>query len=221
MFRSQLLDTVGLYDENLEPAEDYDLWLRMAEVTHLARLPLSLCKYRYYPTSVSHQRSGTQYRRVAESLEKAAARRFKLHVPDSLRKQVAHYYAWGAEKFCQAHDFDSAQQCLIDALTSWSDLFVSGQVPIPISDMGTRLKFADSVFRSAPNIANKAQVRRRFLSNLIMKDVFEAANHNQIEPIDANLWRALRLNPNWLCNRGVVSIAARSAWRLIGRMIQE
>ena len=219
MFRSQLLGTVGLYDENLELAEDYDLWLRMAEVTHLARLPLSLCKYRYHLTSVSHRRSGKLYRDVAESLKKAAARRFKLHVPDSLRKQISHYYAWGAEKFCQAQDFDSAQQCLVDALTSWPDLFVSGQIPVPIPDMRTRLKFADSVFQSAPSIVNKAQVRRQFLSNLIMKDVFEAATHNQTEPIDANLWRALRLNPNWLCNRGVISLGARSAWRLIGRMI--
>jgi glycosyltransferase involved in cell wall biosynthesis len=39
MFRRRLLDRVGVYAEGLEPAEDYDLWLRLAEITRLARLP--------------------------------------------------------------------------------------------------------------------------------------------------------------------------------------
>ena len=42
MFRRGLLDQVGVYDDQLEGTEDYDLWLRFAEVTSLAKVPLIL-----------------------------------------------------------------------------------------------------------------------------------------------------------------------------------
>ena len=58
MIRRQWLEVVGLYDVELEPSEDYDLWLRLAEVTGLANLEEPLYLYREHPDSESDKRCG-------------------------------------------------------------------------------------------------------------------------------------------------------------------
>jgi GT2 family glycosyltransferase len=216
MFRRQLLDRVGTYDVGVEWAEDYDLWLRLAEVTRLARLPQWLCQYRHHAASISHRRSGDQLQHTAEALAKAAARRFGDRAPASLNTRIALFYAWGAEKYCHAGDLEGARRCLISALAFGPDQFALGHVNLPILPMDTRLAFAESVFQAVPHLPNWAQVRARFLASLRMKEVFEAVQQGNAEPIDANLWAALRSDPRWLFNRGVLSITLRSGLRRIG-----
>ena len=45
------VQTVGGYHAEFEPAEDFDLWLRLGEVGRLANLPEVLMKYRQYSWS--------------------------------------------------------------------------------------------------------------------------------------------------------------------------
>ncbi|MEP7357844.1 MAG: glycosyltransferase, partial [Anaerolineales bacterium] len=75
MMRRQALDAVGGYDAAMEPAEDHDLWLRLAEVTQLACLPDALYSYRHLGTSVSRTRRSQQVLRVAQAIENALRRR--------------------------------------------------------------------------------------------------------------------------------------------------
>jgi len=56
MVRRSALDRVGGYRPEYEPAEDFDLWLRLAEVGELAVLPDRLVRYRVHPQSVSSTR---------------------------------------------------------------------------------------------------------------------------------------------------------------------
>jgi hypothetical protein len=215
MFRRWLVDRVGMYDVSLEPAEDYDLWLRQAEVTRLAVLPQRLCQYRLHSASISHRRSGDQLRHTAQALAKAAARRFGSRAPASVNTQIALFYAWGAEKYCHDDDLEAARSCLVSALAFGPDQFALGHVNLPILPMDTRLAFAESVFQAVPHLPDLTQVRARFLASLRMKEVFEAVEAGKTDPIDANLWPALRSDPRWLFNRGVLSIALRSGWRRI------
>lgn len=66
MLRRFLLDEVGLFDENLPAAEDYDLWLRI-----LARYPAGLIdqelviRYGGHPDQLSAHHSLDQYRIIA------------------------------------------------------------------------------------------------------------------------------------------------------------
>lgn len=53
MFRKSLTDRWGGYDETLDGAEDYDLWMRLAKHTKLATLGEVLVKYRLSQSSVS------------------------------------------------------------------------------------------------------------------------------------------------------------------------
>jgi glycosyltransferase involved in cell wall biosynthesis len=55
MVRSTVLQQVGVYRPAFEGAEDYDLWVRIAEVAQVANLPECLLQYREHPASVTHR----------------------------------------------------------------------------------------------------------------------------------------------------------------------
>lgn len=54
MMRKSVVQKVGSYRTAFEGAEDYDLWLRMAEVTDTANMPECLLQYRIHPRSTSY-----------------------------------------------------------------------------------------------------------------------------------------------------------------------
>lgn len=53
VFRRGLIQRAGSYDARLSAAQDYELWLRFAEVSGLANLPWKLIKYRLVGSGVS------------------------------------------------------------------------------------------------------------------------------------------------------------------------
>ena len=57
MFRKSAYEKVGGYRPEYEPAEDLDLWMRLAEVGAVANLPEVLLKYRVHPHSTTATRS--------------------------------------------------------------------------------------------------------------------------------------------------------------------
>lgn len=65
MMRRAAFDAAGGYRKGLNVAEDYDLWLRMAEVTELANLPRRLVRYRLHTASNTARRPVRQAIAVA------------------------------------------------------------------------------------------------------------------------------------------------------------
>ncbi|MBI4673357.1 MAG: glycosyltransferase [Chloroflexi bacterium] len=63
LVRRAILERVGGFDETLIANEDWDLWIRMAEISRLAFHDEILARYRMHPTSLTGGRS-KQYRRV-------------------------------------------------------------------------------------------------------------------------------------------------------------
>lgn len=55
MFRKELVNKYGFYDERLDGAEDYDLWLRFARFTKIANIDMPLLKYRLHDQRVSEK----------------------------------------------------------------------------------------------------------------------------------------------------------------------
>lgn len=53
VFRRDAFEAAGRYRPAFEPAEDYDLWLRLSEQGQVANLPDFVGKYRYYPQQES------------------------------------------------------------------------------------------------------------------------------------------------------------------------
>jgi glycosyltransferase involved in cell wall biosynthesis len=79
MMRHAVLRKVGCYRPAFEGAEDYDLWLRMSEVTKIANLPVCLLRYRLHPSSVTHRSSVRQLFSARLARRAAQARRINAH----------------------------------------------------------------------------------------------------------------------------------------------
>lgn len=62
MIKKDILDKVGLYNEEFETTQDYELWFRILKVAKGANLPLFLIKKRYTSEMASLQKEKTQLR---------------------------------------------------------------------------------------------------------------------------------------------------------------
>ncbi len=75
LIRRDVFDAVGMVDEAMDSAEDYDLCLRLSEVTQIHHLPRSLYYYRVHPNTVS---AGDRVKQIMMSklaIERALERR--------------------------------------------------------------------------------------------------------------------------------------------------
>jgi glycosyltransferase involved in cell wall biosynthesis len=75
MIRASALCNVGGYRVEYAAAEDFDLWLRLAEVGSLANLPEVLLYYRVHDQNVGHTRHALQWSLVQKAVEEARSRR--------------------------------------------------------------------------------------------------------------------------------------------------
>jgi len=66
MIRKRIIDEVGMYDENIQRAQDYDLWFRIAKISELGNLPDCLMKRRYTTHNISIRRENEQLRWAIE-----------------------------------------------------------------------------------------------------------------------------------------------------------
>ncbi len=75
MARTDALRAVGGYRRIVECAEDYDLWLRIAESSHIANLPDVLLSYRQHPAKMSTRHYARQQLAVLAARAAAELRR--------------------------------------------------------------------------------------------------------------------------------------------------
>ncbi len=79
IFRREVLEVAGCYDERFAVAQDYDLWLRMSRVTRMANLPDPLVLRRLAPGQLSSARDTTRLRdEVAAKLRALGSRTYPL-----------------------------------------------------------------------------------------------------------------------------------------------
>lgn len=69
MMRRNVLNEIGLYNEGLVPAEDYELWIRIAEKFPLENLPDFLLYYRWHGNNVTILKKNEQYKALKRSVE--------------------------------------------------------------------------------------------------------------------------------------------------------
>ncbi|MGH7769668.1 MAG: glycosyltransferase family 2 protein [Candidatus Binatia bacterium] len=72
MIRKECFEKVGLFDLNLIPVEDRDMWLRISAHFGVAHLPWVLCDKRLHPSNISNDKARMLYTR-ARVLEKNRA----------------------------------------------------------------------------------------------------------------------------------------------------
>lgn len=89
MVRREVLESVGGYDESYRFAQDYDLWLRIAERYEVANLPEFLYCWRKSGVSVTAMHGGEQEQYAARAKASAIARGI-LPVPSGITSTVTH-----------------------------------------------------------------------------------------------------------------------------------
>ena len=92
--RRDLLLSIGGYDEDIFIPNDWDLWLRLAEVAPVVYLPEPLTFYRRAATSISRNLD-RQLREQLAILQKAGQRRPELPARLLKRARAAQYYMMG------------------------------------------------------------------------------------------------------------------------------
>jgi glycosyltransferase involved in cell wall biosynthesis len=75
LIRRESFERAGGIDPNFEAAIDYDLCLRLSEITQIKHLKVPLYEYRVHPQSMSHQSHSRQVQYAKAAVEKAIARR--------------------------------------------------------------------------------------------------------------------------------------------------
>lgn len=97
VMRADILKKINGYRTELEPAEDFDLFLRLAEVGKLANLPDILLRYRHHFDRVTDKRRVDQMKMAKVVLQEMAERRGLEHVP-SLPPNSERYIAPAARR---------------------------------------------------------------------------------------------------------------------------
>jgi glycosyltransferase involved in cell wall biosynthesis len=213
--RRDCLQEVGCYfSEGLDASEDYDLCLRLAEVTKLASLEGLLYLYRRHPGSASSRRAQQQMFNKAIALERAIYRRFGKNPPRGKFAVAGRDYLHAAVIGFVRRDLDGALQSLQRAIEVYPPLLDAAQ-PLenlvraytPAHSVSAALEYTSSIFEKLlPRTRRLAHMKSRLLSDLHMGEVFSAANQNDFGDVKAHLWPAIRHSRKWLFNRGVVSI---------------
>ncbi len=222
MMRRTCLEQAGFYfAEGLDASEDYDICLRLAEVTRLASLEGYLYKYRQQPESASSKRPAQQMFNKGVALERAISRRFGDHPPEEMVALLARDYLHAAIIAFSRHDLERAHLSLRCAQDVYPSILETKQ-PIedlvraytPQDSIQSALDYTVSIFRDLfPNTKFLFRMRSRLLSYLHMSQVFEGAGKGNFAQVNLHIWPGIRYRPSWLLNLGVISILAKRMFK--------
>ena len=135
--RREIIDQIGGYDERIFIPNDWDLWLRIAEVTEVEYLPEPLTFYRRTATSISRDLE-RQLREQVFVLQKAAQRNSSLG-KITVREALASWYYQTGHAFLKSGRQRQALLALLRSLgfcpvhwKTWSllALILSGAINI-------------------------------------------------------------------------------------------
>lgn len=231
MIRRSAFEAAGLrFDESLSGSEDYDLCLRLAEVTSIVNLREQLYLYRQHPSSVSHLQRHRQLRRKAIALENALVRRHGAAAAPDQFSLVARDYLRAGVLAHGAGESTDAAECVARAVAHDPELRRSAAALENIVRVyGTRLApeaaltFTATLFDAVlPQHPHLARLRRALLAEIHMRGAFDARREGRGGDVARHLWPALRLDPSWLGNRAVASVIAGQiarAWPTVGAVI--
>lgn len=221
MMRRHSLEAAGFwFGAGLDASEDYDLCLRLAEVTRLFNLPETSYLYRQHPQSASRVREYKQVYRKAIALENAVQRRGDAQITRTAYSTLGRdYLLASALAFANG---ETAMACAALAKVKEFDpsIFTRNEVveqtvcyrmPEEVDDA---IAFVDGFFTTClPQSHSLKRLRAKLISNLHMKEVFAGARRREGERVLRHLWKGVREDPGWLKNRGVIAIALRYGLR--------
>jgi hypothetical protein len=192
LFRTEVFVWAGGYRSVAVDAEDYDLWLRIAERFQLANLEAVVLKYRIHPNQVSVRKVAQQTLGLLAAQVAASSRRNGLPDPLSSVKEItpetlaamgvtkarqqSHLTSWRRCRIgnmCTAGEYSSALKAALDTLQSDLEYVERWQIAdlhLTVSRIYWRQKrFAKSLLAAARAIMTRPIMVGRGLKPLIRR----------------------------------------------------
>jgi glycosyltransferase involved in cell wall biosynthesis len=207
--------------EEYRTAQDYDLCLRLSEVTQMANLPQPLYQYRQHSESVSVAKRHQQLYFKVRSLEQAANRRFGHNPPSQYIDYIARDFLRSAILGCFSNELTSSKRCLEIALRYRPNLLSSETLQpsleeiikryLPEQPLQARVAMVKRLFQDVlPQQEHLDRLRSRLIAELYIVEAFASYRNPERRAIAPELLRkGVQHDPRWLTNRGVVSILMR------------
>jgi GT2 family glycosyltransferase len=222
MIRRDWFEQVQGYDPTITMAEDWDLYLRLAQGgCPMAWTRQIVCEYRQHPGSSIHNQAlhrdnslraldkVFQTPELADSLAALAPRaRAWVYVVFARRAFAAGQPVAGAENLSQALSLDRtlADQRRVELLEYLFSPTSIGQPANSDMDQAVTPYLPEMLKRNATTV-RQAQARAH------MAVFFRAGGQATRDAAEAHLRAAIRRDPRWLLNRGVLAYCARRAFR--------
>lgn len=240
MFRAVCVETVGPYREEFKYAQDYDLWLRIAEKFDLDVLREPLIKSRLHPDAISIAKGA--YQRAYVTLAVALAKQRRLigqenlsallggrgeidsdSLPALLPEEVGRMYLRTACLNYLLGDIARAKQALTEAVRCAPTLLENAEGVLRFivyyafdhaATLTSRLgavHFMNRVFANLPPAAEALlRFKSKALGELYMLFAFESYEVGNLFAVRREVPLAIIHDPSWLRNRGVWSIFLKS-----------
>lgn len=222
LIRRECFEKAGFYFvEEFATSQDYDICLRLSEVTKLANLERQLYLYRQHPKSVSISKRHRQMYNKAKALEHAIHRRYETNPPQKLIDYLTRDYLRAAILGCTHDDLVRGRNALETALSYSPNLLNSPSLEPPLEEIIRRslprdsldssVAYLERLFRDLfPKKFHLRRMRSRLLSELYMEEAFAQAQNSSSKTYDLRMiWKGIRCYPVWLANKGVISILAK------------
>jgi GT2 family glycosyltransferase len=220
-FRRRLVQAAGGLDENLHFAMDYDLWLRLGLMGPMVYIPEVCSKIRIHQnvkTNSGDQRMFAEIRQVSErhggqGLPAGYADWLaSIHLPQAFRAYQRGDAAAGQRELAYVMEYVPAWQAdgsrLIREIVSRAWRLSPGLT----GDDQAILEFAERVCNYLPPaVAAPAKVRRLALGRLYEGCAFRRHSRGESRAAVRCAWQAASHDATRLTNRGLWSIALRSA----------
>jgi tetratricopeptide (TPR) repeat protein len=221
MLRREWQQKVGLFDESLRAYEDWDMWLRLARVG---------CRMGWVPHPVSFYRFHT--RQMTRDKERMTTATFavlkKIYSDPDLPeewlalkdKAYSSAYLRAAIQAFRTDDFDEGADALAEAVRLDPTLMeqngdILADRLLGLSDspkVMDRLPFLESIYHHLPeSLAVLKSQRNVRLSQAAVELGFRSYQAEDYVRARHFMWRAIQYQPQWLANRGVVSVLLKSS----------
>lgn len=223
MARRSAFERAGLwFDEELSGTEDYDLCLRLSEVAPIGNLERALYLYRQHGASVSHSRRHLQLARKAMAVERAITRRLGPDAPPDAWSAVARDYLRAAVVAHAVGESEDGRRWSETAVRFHPGLLADSALVehvvrryLRIVPEDTRPRFVETLFDDVlPRRSNLTALRKRLAAELHVSVLLTAPEDSSL--VADHLWPAIRSNPRWLLDRGVLARLMKSVGRSRG-----
>lgn len=213
VIRRSHFEMAGFYfTEDMSYSEDYDLCLRIGEVSQLHNLNEVLYYYRQHSGSVSHSQRLRQLKNKTIALERAVYRRSGSNVPPELLYKIARdYFRTAVLCFCNGA-IEEAKDHLNHSISLYPSIINDKaliekviEINKPVNSNEAGLDYVETIFSSLiPNTVITRKIKRKMISRIHMNHVFKGIQTNDNQLIKNHIWKGIKDDPGWLLNRGIL-----------------